>query len=81
MKKKTINLKSLKETLSAKELLNVMGRSGGGQSWCMCYWEDLSEEGWCASGNPTTCEQWASQKYPQTNEWFGEFSHCICATA
>ena len=56
------------------------GRSGNGNGYltCTCYWDELEETGLCGSNSKSQCETWASDKYPQTSEWFGSFSHCDC---
>ena len=66
------------ERISKNAQLNILGGYGDGYLWCTCYWAIHSESGWCASNNHHMCEIYASDKYPQTEEWFGSFSHCDC---
>jgi len=81
---KRINLKGLSEVLSERELKNVLGGSGSGDCggdnlWCICYWDDLVEEGLCGSNCLADCISYAERKYPLIPEWWGKFIGCYCS--
>ena len=78
--------RTVSDVLLDKELKNALGGYGNGYSECgpylscTCTWKnDYTESGCCGSTDALECLNMAKEKYPETDDWWGELLQCVCS--